>query len=326
MTDADQTRALAPLAQSLGVSAETAANIRKARAANTLRGYSSDLADFERYCQSRGATSLPADPAVVADYLTSLQGAGFKAATINRRLAAIAFGHRLARQPDPTKDAVVRENASGIRREIGAPQRQARAFSTADVRAMVIACPANLIGSRDRALILLGFGGGFRRSEIVALHVEDVTEDVTPGQEGLRVRIIRSKTDQEAKGREVGIRRGRAPLTDAMAAVADWRAAAGISTGPLFQSVDKGGHVGGRLSDRAVALILKVAAKRAGLDPEAVSGHSLRAGLATSAARAGATPEQIMSQTGHKSAAMVARYVRAGGLLGSSNVGNLLDL
>ena len=172
------------------------------------------------------------------------------------------------------------------------------------------ALPDDLRGSRDRALLLVGFAGGMRRSEIIGLDMEDVA--IEP--EGLAVTIRRSKTDQEGQGRLIGIVRGaRGPLTDPVAAIEDWRAAAGIESGPLFREVDRAGRVGaGRLSDRAVARIVKRSAARVGIDPERVSGHSLRAGLATSAAAAGAPERVIMSTTGHRSVTMVRRYIRQG--------------
>jgi site-specific recombinase XerD len=325
MTDPQeqQTRALALPDQELRE--VVAALKQKGRAPSTVRGYAGDLGRFEAWARAHDRSARPASSETVQLYLAALRVSGLRASTIGRALAAIVAGHRLDHQEVPV-DEETRVQMSGIRRDLGTAPRQARALSTAEIRQMVMACPSNLHGLRDRALILVGFGGGFRRSELVALNVEDVTEDATPGQEGLHIVIGRSKTDQEAKGREVGIRRGRHPHTDAMAALAEWRAAGNVETGALFRSVDKGSHVGSRLSDRAVALIVKIAAARAGLDPAMVSGHSLRAGLATSASRAGATPEQIMRQTGHRSLEMVARYVRAGDLLGSANVGNLLDL
>jgi site-specific recombinase XerD len=325
MTDTreQQTRALALPDQDLR---EMAADLkRKGRAPSTVRSYAGDLGRFESWCRAHDRSGRPASTETVQLYLTALRQAGYRASTIGRALAAIVAGHRLDHQQVPV-DEETRVLMGGLRRDLGTAPRQARALSTAEIRQMVMACPSNLHGLRDKALILVGFGGGFRRSELVALDCENVTEDATPGQDGVRIVITRSKTDPEARGREVGIRRGRHPQTDVVAALAEWRAAANIETGALFRSVDKGGHVGGRLSDRAVALIVKIAAARAGLDPAMISGHSLRAGLATSASRAGATPEQIMRQTGHKSVEMVMRYVRAGDLLGSANVGNLLDL
>ena len=188
---------------------------------------------------------------------------------------------------------------------------------------MVAVLPDDLRGLRDRALLLVGFAGGMRRSELVGLDVGDVVEE----KEGLRITIRRSKTDQEGAGREIGIVRGRHPLTDPVAALADWLAAAGIEEGPIFREVDRGNRVGtARLSDRAVARIAKGAAERVGIDPATVSGHSLRSGLATSAAAAGAPERTIMRTTGHRSEAMVRRYIRAGSVFTESASRYLTEL
>jgi len=210
---------------------------------------------------------------------------------------------------------LVRMTAAGIRRTLGTAPHQARPILVEDLKAMLAALPDDLRGLRDRALLLIGFVGGFRRSELVGLDVEDVTEEA----EGLRINIRRSKTDQDGAGREIGILRGRHPLTDSVAALAEWREAAGIEEGPIFREVDRGDRVGSeRLSDRAVSRIVKQAAERVGIDPATVSGHSLRSGLATSAAAAGAPERSIMRTTGHRSEAMVRRYIRAGSIFTES--------
>ncbi len=297
------------------VSDQTRDFIRQSRAPATIRAYRSDLRHFEAWCKERSRPDLPADPETVADYIADLAGGGLSTATITRRLSAISQAHKMAELDSPTQTPLVRLTSAGIRRRLRTAQRQARPIMVEELRAIVGALPDDLRGSRDRALLLLGFTGGLRRSELVGLDVADVTEEA----EGLRIRIRRSKTDQEGAGREIGIVRGRHPLTDPVAALADWRAAAGIEAGPLFRAVDRGGRVGeARLSDRAVARILKGAAARIGIDPASVSGHSLRAGLATSAAAAGAPERVIMRTTGHRSEAMVRRYIRAGSLFAES--------
>jgi integrase len=216
----------------------------------------------------------------------------------------------MAGHDSPTHSQVVRMTASGIRRQLGTAPRQARPILAAELRAMVEALPDDLRGLRDRALLLIGFAAGMRRGELVALDVDDVVGE----PEGLSVTIRRSKTDQEGQGRVVGIVHGsRGPLTDPGSAMWDWREAAGIGDGPLFREVDRGGRVGAtRLSDRAVARIVKKAAASVGIDPTLTSGHSLRSGLATSAAAAGAPERAIMATTGHRSTAMVRRYIRQG--------------
>jgi integrase len=178
---------------------------------------------------------------------------------------------------------------------------------TADIRRMVDALLDNLAGCRDRALLLLGFAGGFRRSELAALDVEDVkmTED------GFVVKLRRSKTDPEGKGRDVGIPYGSKPSTCPVRALNAWKKASGISEGSLFKGVDRHGQLGTiRLHKDSIGLIVKRAAETAGLDPSQYAGHSLRAGMATQAYLNGAGELAILKQTGHRSLEMVRRYIR----------------
>ena len=299
------------------------AYVAASKAPATIRAYRSDLRHFEAWCEEHQRLSLPATPETVADYIAALADDGMTAATITRRLSAISQIHRMAGVESPTQTQLVRMTAAGIRRTLGTAPRRARPISVADLRAMVEAMPDDLRGQRDRALLLVGFTGGLRRSELVGLDVEDVSEEA----EGLRINLKHSKTDQEGAGREIGIVRGRHPLTDPVIAVKDWQEAAGFETGPLFREVDRGDRVGsGRLSDRAVARIVKAAAVRVGLDPAGMSGHSLRSGLATSAAAAGASERMIMRTTGHRSEAMVRRYIRAGSVFAEAASRVLVDL
>jgi site-specific recombinase XerD len=308
----DPSQALGPAAP---VSDQTRDYIAASKAPGTVRAYRSDLRHFEAWCASRAHQSLPAAPETVADYIAYLAQAGMKPATITRRLSAISEAHKMAQLESPTQTQLVRMTAAGIRRTLGMAQHQVRRIPEKDLVAMVAALPDDLRGLRDRAILLVGFVGGMRRSELVGLDVDDVVEET----EGLRVTIRRSKTDQEGAGREVGLVRGRHALTDVVRAVAEWREAAGIREGPIFREVDRGDRVGSaRLSDRAVARIVKGAAERVGIDPATVSGHSLRGGLATSAAKAGAPERMIMRTTGHKSEAMVRRYIEAGNLFDES--------
>jgi site-specific recombinase XerD len=305
-------RALIP---SSAVTRETRDYMAASKSARTIRAYRSDLADFEAWCAAQDRSALPAAPETVADYISALAGQGRKAATITRRLSAISQAHKMAGLDSPTLSQVVRMTAGGIRREVGTAPRQARPIMVGELVAMIEALPDDLRGLRDRALLLVGFAAAMRRSEIVGLDAADVVEeDDADWGHCLAVTIRRSKTDQEGQGRQVGIVHGKhGPLTDPVAAVREWRAAAEIDSGPLFREVDRAGRVGSvRLSDRAVARIVKSAAKRIGLDTTLISGHSLRAGLATSAAAAGAPEWAIMATTGHRSTAMVRRYIRQG--------------
>ena len=238
------------------------------RPAATHKAYSSDWADFAALCHARGASPLPAHPGLVAAYLSDLAQAGRKASTIGRRAAAIAHRHKLAGLEPPTNAEGVRAMLRGIRRTIGtAPDRKSPA--TADVlTAMLRLCPNTLAGKRDRALLALGFAGALRRSELVALEVEDLSE--VP--DGLRVRIRRSKTDQSGEGHEIAIPRGY--RLRAVEAMQTWLAVAEISSGPLFRPVLKGGRLQpAPLSAFSAAQIVKRYAMRAGLDPAAYSGR-----------------------------------------------------
>ncbi len=283
---------------------------RLAKAPNTRRAYRADWADFTAWCRAHDRTPLPAAPETVALYLAALAGHR-KTSTLTRRLSAISQAHQVAGHPSPTKDQSVRAVAAGIRRTKGTAQEGKAPAVTADVRLMVAALPATLMGRRDRALLLLGFAGAFRRSELVALDVADVAEQ----PEGLAVTIRRSKTDQEGAGRTVGIPYGSHYESCPVRALRAWLAAAGIAHGPLFQAIDRHGHLlPGRLSPQSVARAVKRAAVAAKLDPAKYAGHSLRAGLATAAAAAGVSERAIMAQTGHKSLPMVRKYIRGGSL------------
>jgi len=189
-----------------------------------------------------------------------------------------------------------------------------------DIRAMVGATDAGLIGSRDQALILLGFAGAFRRSELVALDVADLAFS----RDGLTVTLRRSKTDQEGAGRKVGIPYGSNPDTCPVRAVQSWLEDASVADGPAFRAVNRHGKVQeSGLAPIDVARIVKKLAQCAGLDPAKYAGHSLRAGHATQAATAGASERSIMNQTGHRSVQMVRRYIRDGSLFRENSAGKL---
>ena len=283
---------------------------RQAKSHNTRRAYASDWDDFARWCQPYGFVPLPAKPETVALYLTALADA-LKPSTLGRRLATISQVHQVAGHETPTTAAPVRLVWAGIRRAKGTDQHGKAPAVTPELRRMVDTLEDSLIGVRDRALLLIGFAGAFRRSELVGLDVKDVH----CGHDGLTVFIRKSKTDQEGQGRKVGIPYGSHPHTCPVRAYAGWLEKCGLTEGPVFRSVTRHGKLQpGRLSDRAVALIVKRAAEKAGLDPDKYAGHSLRAGLATSAAQAGVSERSIMAQTGHKSVVVARRYIRDGSL------------
>jgi site-specific recombinase XerD len=285
--------------------------LRASKAPNTLRAYRADLADFTLWCKEQKRESHPATPETICMYLAALADAGAKTSTVERRLAAISQAHQWAGiAPPPTSDWYVRTAMAGIRRTLGTSPIRKQPVVTKELRRLLAATPQDsFAGIRDRLVLLLGFAGGFRRSELVVLDIEDVDET----EEGLRVVVRCSKTDQE--DREVGIPFGRHPQTCPVRAWRAWIAASGIRSGAVFCPINRHDQLqAGRLSDKGVALIVKRAALRAGLDPSKYAGHSLRSGFATAAAAGGAPERAIMRQTGHRSVETVRRYIRSGGL------------
>jgi site-specific recombinase XerD len=275
------------------------------KAGATRRAYQSDFRVFADWCRARGVEPIPAAPAVVATFLAAQATVGVKAATLARRVAAIRYAHALKGMEPPTNAEGVKATMRGIRRSIGTKPARKSAATAERVALMARLTPATLGGLRDKALLLLGFSGAFRRSELVALEVSDLLET----EDGYRVTIRRSKTDQEGAGQEVAILRGS--RLRAVEAVQAWLAAAGITEGPVFRSVAKGGRVRAEaLTAETVANVVKACALRAGFDPAAFAGHSLRAGFLTSAAEHGASIFKMMEVSRHKSVDVLKGYVR----------------
>ena len=293
--------------------------IRASKAESTVRGYHSDWKHFCAWCDAHELCPLPATPEAVASYIAECAGY-LKVGSIQRRLNAIAEAHKTLGVESPTHSAMVRNTLKGIRRTIGTATVQKAATLTDDIRAMLDATDAGVIGIRDRAIILLGFASAFRRSELVRLDLEDCTFT----KDGLTVTLRRSKTDQEGTGRKIGIPYGSNPETCPVRVLQAWTEEATITSGPLFRSISRHEQVKpGRLSGVDVARIVKKLAQRAGLDPAKYAGHSLRSGHATSAAIAGASERSIMNQTGHRSVQMVRRYIRDGSLFRENSAGKL---
>jgi integrase len=241
-----------------------------------------------------------------------------KVGSLQRALNAIAEAHKAVGLDSPTQSGIVKNTMKGIRRTKGTAPAQKTATLIADIRLMVDTTDAGLIGIRDRALILLGFAGAFRRSELVALGVEDCVFS----RDGLTVTLRRSKTDQAGEGRKIGIPYGANPETCPVRNLQTWLENAALTNGYLFRSINRHGQVQQRgLSGVDVARVVKKLAQRAGLDPDKYAGHSLRAGHATSAAIAGASERSIMNQTGHRQ--MVRRYIRDGSLFRENSAGKL---
>lgn len=281
-------------------------------ALRTRESYRDQWLRFGAWCQARGVAPLPAEPGVVAAYVAARARDGWKVASIALALAALAAVHRAAGHTAPATHPSVQKVWDGVRRTLGGAQRRVAPVLVEDLRAMCAALRRedSLRAVRDRALLLVGFGGAFRRSEIVSIDVEEVA--VTA--EGLVVRVPRSKTDQEGEGATIGIARGEFPETCPVAALEAWCRESGVTSWALFRAVDRHDRLGGRLQGGDVARIVKRAAAAAGLDPKNYSGHSLRAGLATSAARADKGDREIMRQGRWRSREMVDRYVRDGDL------------
>jgi site-specific recombinase XerD len=288
---------------------------RTSRSAATERAYRSDWADFSSWCERAGLPALPADPTTVGAYLSDRAGS-LRVATLNRRIAAITAAHRIAGLGLDGGHPAIAQVLAGIRRTYGTKQAAKTAMLTEDLRRVIRALPARLAGVRDKAVLLVGFAGAFRRSELAALDLSDVS--LSAG--GVIITIRRSKTDQEGAGREVGIPRARkGSATCPVAALEAWleesrKHIVVVDEAPVFRAVfhDK---PTGRLSGHAIAGIVKRAVSRVGFDPSKYAGHSLRSGFATSAARGGADLVYIMQQTGHRNADVARRYVHAGTLL-----------
>jgi site-specific recombinase XerD len=282
----------------------------QARAANTVKAYRSDWAHFEAWSATNGLQALPASPQAVALYLADL-AATLKVSSLRRRLVAISQAHRGAGHDSPTSTPAVSAVLAGIAREKGSASTKKTPLDVPMLAQAIKAAPAGLLGMRDRALLLLGFAGAFRRSEVVSLSVADLEFR----REGLVVTLRRSKTDAEGQGVRVGIPYGSHHATCPVRAVQEWIEATSLESGPLFRSINRHGTVAdARLSEAAVALIVKRAASRAELDAASFSGHSMRAGFATAAAKAGVPEWRIAKQTRHRSLVVLAGYIREGSL------------
>jgi len=284
---------------------------RAAQAENTRRAYASDWKHFSAWCRTAGQGSLPAAPESLVLYLSTLAETA-KVSTLTRRISAISQAHQAAGFETPTAHLAVRKLMAGIRRQKGTAQIGKRPLATADVRRLLAPLDTQrMLDVRDRALLLTGFAGAFRRSELVGVDVSDLEFN----NAGLIVNIRRSKTDQEGQGRRVGLPYGSTPATCPVRALEAWLAVLGADDGPLFRGINRHGQLGARrLTAQSVALIIKRLAAAAGMEARDLAGHSLRAGLATAAAAAGVSERAIMAQTGHRSVGTLRKYIREGSL------------
>lgn len=279
---------------------------------NTRKSYQCDLAHFVSW-----GGSVPATSEMVSRYLATYAEL-LSPATLNRRIVAITRAHTSSGLESPTKSDVVKATLRGIKRTVGTKQRQVSPVLKSDLIEMVEGAHG-IKGCRDRALLLLGFVGAFRRSELVGLQYADV-EFV---EQGLIVQLTRSKTDQLGEGRKIAVPYARGAVCPVIA-LKEWLLVSGIAEGALFRPITRHGRIESTtLSTQAVAVIVKSHVAAIGLDARRFSGHSLRAGLVTSAAQAGVSAWKIKQQTGHRSDAMLNRYIRDANLF-TDNAGAIL--
>ena len=280
---------------------ETLKNLKSSKANNTLRAYKADFRDFALFCQQNGFNPMPSEPKIITLYLTHLAKSS-KFSTLKRRLASISVIHKLNGHYLDTKHPVITENLLGIRRVKGTYQKAKKPILINDLKLIINAInqdKGSKNKSKNKALILIGFAGGFRRSELVSVLYEDV-EFVN---EGVKIFVKRSKTDQSGEGMTKGIPYFSNPEYCPVTSLKDWIKENDIKSGKIFD-----------MSDKNVALIVKKYADIAGLDQNKYSGHSLRSGFATSTAELGAEERSIMAMTGHKTTQMVRRYIKEANL------------
>lgn len=286
---------------------------RASKAANTIRAYRAALQDFTDFCHSHGVAALPAEPGTVIAYLTFADQQ--TVSTLQVKLAAIAEAHRLAHLPDPTVDADVKTVMDGIRRTLKTRPHKKAPLLRADLKTIMAALPDTLRGQRDRAIILVGFTGAFRRSELVALKLADLDF----AADHLTITVRQSKTDQLGAGLIKTLSVMHDTTLCPVTALKRWLAESGITSGAVFRKVDRWEHVSRwQLSEQSIALIVKQAVKLAGLNPAQFAGHSLRSGFITEAANAGVEDRDIAAQTGHKSMAILHGYIQDAGRGASS--------
>lgn len=289
---------------------EAKIHLTNSKAENTKRAYRSDWTQFSAWCHQNGLQDLPATPETVVYYITFL-GKTLKGSTIKRKMTAISQRHETAHYSSPTKTALVKGVWDGLQRTIGVKEEGKEALWLEDLRQVVQAIPQNrLIDVRDRALLLIGWTGALRRSEVAQLNLEDVA--IT--RDGIILHLNRSKTDQKGEGQVVALPYGSNPLTCPVRSLEDWLAAANITEGPLFRRIDRHGNMYDRLTPQSVRLIVKRRCEVVGLDSEMYGAHSLRSGFCSTAAKAGKAEHQIMKQTRHKRSDSLQRYIRKANL------------
>ena len=281
---------------------ETLSNLKQSKAYNTIRAYKSDFKDFIGFCTKNGFRSLPTEPKIISLYLTYLSSSS-KMSTLKRRIASISVVHRLKGHYIDTKHTMIIENLMGIRRKMGSYQKSKKPILINELKEIMKAIDdvnnSKMRATRDKAIILTGFAGGFRRSELVSIDYDDL--EFIP--EGVKIFIKRSKTDQSGEGMIKALpffeKKEFCPTTF----LKKWLEISKIKSGLIFN-----------ISDKSVALLIKKYTSLAGFDSKKYSGHSLRSGFATVSAGFGADERSIMTMTGHKTTQMVRRYIQEANL------------
>ncbi len=285
-------------------------NLKSSKADNTLRAYKSDFKDFGAFCAKHGLNSLPSEPKIVSLYLTHLSK-NSKISTLRRRLVSISMVHKLKGHYLDTKHPIIVENLMGIRRVKGSIQKGKKPILINHLKSIINVINEQKIEeikkSRDKTIVLVGFGGGFRRTELVSIDHEDL-EFVT---EGLKISIRRSKTDQFGEGMMKGLPYLTNEKYCPVVNLKNWLQISKIKSGPIFRRFSKGSTLTkNRLTDQSVVLLIKEYLKLAGIENKNFAGHSLRSGFATVAAESGVDERSIMAMTGHKTTQMVRRYIK----------------
>jgi len=290
---------------------ETLNNLKSSKAINTIRAYKSDFKDFGAFCAKHSFRALPTAPKIVALYLTYLSGKDAKMSTLKRRLVSIGMIHKLKGHYLDTKHPIIIENLMGIKRVKGSIQKGKKPILINHLKSIINAINQQEIDEikkfRDKSLILIGFGGGFRRTELISIDHEDL--EFVP--EGVKITIKRSKTDQFGEGIVKGLPYFSNELYCPVINLKKWLELSNIKSGPIFRRFAKGSVLTkNRLTDQSVALLIKNYLNLAGIENSNFSAHSLRSGFATVAAESGADERSIMAMTGHKTTQMVRRYIR----------------
>ncbi len=290
---------------------ETLNNLKSSKAINTNRAYKSDFKDFAAFCAKHSFRTLPTEPKIVALYLTYLSGKDAKMSTLRRRLVSIGTIHKLKGHYLDMKHPVIIENLMGIKRTKGSIQKGKKPILINHLKSIINVIDQQKIDeikkSRDKTIVLVGFGGGFRRTELISIDHEDL--EFVP--EGVKITIKRSKTDQFGEGMVKGLPYFSNELYCPVINLKKWLELSNIKSGPIFRRFAKGSVLtNNRLTDQSVVLIIKDCLNLAGIENKNYSGHSLRSGFATVAAESGADERSIMAMTGHKTTQMVRRYIK----------------